>query len=336
MTIAFLYNIRHQYPNPNDPRTHLETDNDDPETIKAMIANFEKCGYTVIPIEADLDVYHKLEKNKKKIDLAFNYSVGIDKLRRELQVPLLLEILKIPYTGQTPFVQSLAYNKAKIKDILMAHNIPTLPYQLFKSGEEKLLPNLSFPLIVKPNGEGSSAGITNKSVVKDLLSLKRQIKNLMEIFKQPVLVEPFLTGREFSVPLIGNPPLILPIIESDHSVLPKNYQPLDSLEVKWYFEDQSKKPYFHCPAKIEKKLEEKIINIVTGAFQYLGFRDLCRIDIRCDKSDQPYFLDINHPPGLIPPEVSQTSYFPLSARAAGIDYPKLIKTIIETALNRYK
>jgi D-alanine-D-alanine ligase len=148
------------------------------------------------------------------------------------------------------------------------------------------------------------------------------------------LVEPFLSGREFSIPVLGNPPVVLPIIQSDHSVLPEGMRHIDSLEVKWIFEEETAGANFVCPAKVSAELKSKIEKICLDTWNILGIVDFCRLDIRCDNEENPYFLEVNSPPGIIPPEVS-LSYFPLSARAAGIDYQGLLKRIIYGALARY-
>jgi D-alanine-D-alanine ligase len=335
LTVAFIYNVRHIYPDPNDVRAHLEADYDDPKTIKWMIKHLQKCVHKVIPIEANEKAYLKLYKQRSELDLAFNYSEGIHGHDRECQLPAMLEMLQIPYTGSRPLTQALGLNKAKAKEIFLAYKIPTLDFQVFKNTQEELKKGLKFPLIVKPVAQGSSAGITNKSVVNNKKELQRQVNFVVKNFKQPALVEPFLTGREFSVAMLGNPPRILPMIESDHSVLPGDFLPLDSLEVKWHFEEESGGENFICPAKINPQLKEKIKQICQQVWQGLQITDLCRVDIRCDEQENPYILEVNSPAGLIPPEASTTSYFPLMARKAGIDYKKLLSLIIEAALKRY-
>lgn len=337
MNLVLLYNRRHFYPNPNDYRNQLEADFDDPETTKWQIKHLKNLGFNVIPIEANEKAYFKLYRLRDKIDLVFNVAEGIFGEDREAHFPSILEMLQIPYLGNTPLVEAIVLNKEKTKEILMAYNIPTLFFQVFNSENESLKKDLKFPLILKPISQGSSAGITNKSVVFDEKHLKKQLKNLLKSFNQPVLVEPFLAGREFSVAIIGNPPEILPIIEPNHKILPKRYLPFDSLEVKWYFEEQGKaQNYLQCPAKIEEKLEKKLREICFNTWRVLGIRDWCRIDIKCDEKENPYVLEVNAPPGIIPPEVSKTSYFPLAARAAGIDYPSLLRRLIKIAFKRYQ
>lgn len=336
LTIAFLYNVRHNYPDPNNQKTQTEADCDDPITIKNIIKHLKECGYTIIPIEANEKAYIKLYKNKNKIDLAFNFSEGLHGKDREAQIPAMLEMLQIPYVGSPPLSQALMLDKAKTKEVLIANAIPTLPFQLFKTGKETLKKELSFPLIVKPDSEGSGAGITSKSVVYSEKELRKQINGIIRTFHGSVLVEPFLTGREFSIAMIGNPPRILPPISPNHKMLPKQYAPLDSLEVKWIFEEQgTNENYLVCPAPMSAKLEKKIHDICFRLWDTLNIRDWCRVDIRCDEKENPYVLEINSPPGLLPPEVSTTSYFPLAARAAGIEFNKLLKLLISTGVKRY-
>ncbi len=336
MNIVLLYNQRHIYPDKNDYRNQLESDFDDPETTYWQIKHLNNLGFNVIPIEANERAYFKLYRLRKKIDLVLNLSEGIYGRDRESHLPAMLEMLQIRYTGCSPMVEGIILNKAKTKDILIAHNIPTLSYQLFYKNFFDLNQNLKFPLIVKPVAQGSSAGITQESIVYDKKSLIKQIKKLLDSFGEAVLVEPFLKGREFSISLIGNPPKILPIIESNHSVLPRDYFPIDSLEVKWYFEEEDNgSNYLICPAKIDRSLKKKLEIIALRTWKVLGIEDWCRIDIRCDEEENPYVLEVNSPPGIIPPEVSLTSYFPLSARAQGWDYEKLLSEIINSAFKKY-
>lgn len=335
-TIAFLYNVRHIYPDANDPRTQLETDFDDPPVIKLMIQYLKNCGYNLIPIEADERAYLELYENRENIDLVFNFSEGIYGKDRECHIPAMLEMLRLRYTGSSPLTQALVLNKAKAKEVLSANNVSVLPFQIFENIKEPIKINLPFPIIVKPLSQGSGAGITNKSVVYEKASLLKQAEFVINTFKQPAMIEPFLTGREFSVAMLGNPPRILPIIEPDHSLLPKEYLPLDSLEVKWVFEEQTEKHHLICPARTDGRLYEKIKNICLDAWSALEIKDWCRVDLRCDADNKPYILEVNSPAGLLPPEISTTSYFPLAARAAGIEYGELLKSIINTALKRYE
>lgn len=334
-TIAFLYNIRHQYPDPGDLASQIETDFDDPQTIEKIIDHFRECGYRVLPIEADREAYLKLYEKRRDIDLAFNYSMGVCGLARYAQMPAMLEILQIPYSGADPLTQAVIMNKARMQDVLAAHGVPVLQSQVFRTGDEPLRRDLSFPLIVKPIAEGSSAGITARSIVQDETELREQVGLIAGSFREPALVQPFLTGREFSIPLLGNPPRTLPIIEPDFSRLPPGYAPLDSLEVKWEFEEQGDEHHLVCPARLTDSLKGRIERTALETWEALDMKDWCRVDMRSDGSGAVYVLDVNSPPGIIPPEVSMTSYFPMAARAAGISYNDLLREVVEIALCRY-
>ena len=336
MNIAFLYNVRHRYPDPKKPETLREADFDDPETTKLQIEYLRKLGYKIIPIEANEKAYFKLYRLKHKIDLVFNVSEGLHGNDREAQIPAMLEMLQIPYTGSPALAQAIVLDKSKTKEILIAHKIPTLPYQLLSNRNDRLNKSLKYPLMVKPVSEGSSAGITNESVVHNEISLYKQVNYIESTFREQALVEPYLESREFSVAMLGNPPLILPILESDHSMLPKKYLPFDSLEVKWFYELETSGKHLKCPAKIAPVLKRKIEKMCFGLWNVLGIRDWCRIDIRCDQKDNPYILEVNSPPGCTPPEHDPASYFPMIARAAGMSYEDLLQAIINIALKRYK
>lgn len=337
ITVAFLYNVRHSYPDPKVLKTQLEADFDDPETIRFIIKHLKECGFNVIPIEANEDAYEKLKKNKKRIDVVLNYSEGIHGADREAQLPAMLEMLQIPYTGSPPLSQALMLNKAKTKEVLIANGIPTAPFQLISYPDEPIRKSLHYPLIVKPVSEGSGAGITNKSVVHTERELREQIRWIHKIFRrEDVLIEPFLSGPEYSVGMIGNPPTVLPFISPNHTLLPKGLNPIDSLEVKWVFEEEvDNNQYLMCPPIMKQSLKKKIEKICFATWDALHIRDMCRIDLRCDSKLRPYVLEVNSPPGLLPPEVSTTSYFPLAVRTSGIEYNEMLKLIIKSALKRH-
>ncbi|OGK63145.1 hypothetical protein A2334_03210 [Candidatus Roizmanbacteria bacterium RIFOXYB2_FULL_38_10] len=302
-----------------------------------QIKHLKKLGYKVVPIEANDKAYLKLYRYRAQIDLVFNVSEGMHGNDREAQIPAMLEMLQIPYTGSPPLAQALILDKAKTKEVLIANNVSTLPFQRFTDANQALKKGLIYPLMVKPVSEGSSAGITNKSVVHTLSELRKQIKFIRKVFHEDALVEPYLEGREFSVAMLGNPPQILPILESDHSMLPKKYLPFDSLEVKWFYESETNGQHLKCPAlNISTRLERQIHTICLDAWKALGIKDWCRIDIRCDRKENPFVLEVNSPPGCMPPEHDVASYFPMIARAAGIPYERLLQKIISEALKRYK
>jgi D-alanine-D-alanine ligase len=299
-----------------------------------MIKYLKKIVKKVIPIEAGEKAYFELFKRKGEIDLCFNYAFGIRGRDKYAHIPAILEMLGIAYTGSGPLTQAMVLNKWKMKYFLKYNDVPTLPFNIYFQEKIRNHDVFKFPVIVKPIAQGSSAGITDESVVHDEISLKKQINKVYKIFKQPVLVEPFLEGNEYSIPLIGNPPRILSVIEPDYSKLPKGYKHLDSLEVKWIFEEESENNHLVCPAKISEALKKKLKEICLRTWNVLEIKDIARIDIRLDGQGNPFVLDVNTPPGLIPPEVSTTSYFPMAWRKTGGTYQGLLEKIIKLALER--
>jgi D-alanine-D-alanine ligase len=129
---------------------------------------------------------------------------------------------------------------------------------------------------------------------------------------------------------------MLSVIEPDYSKLPKGYKHLDSLEVKWIFEEESENNHLVCPAEMPASLKKKLGEICLRTWNVLNIKDIARIDIRLDGEGNPFVLDVNTPPGLIPPEVSTTSYFPMAWRKTGGTYQGLLEKIIKLALERKK
>ena len=335
-TNAFLYNVRRVFPNPEDNDNLWQTDYDDQTTIDEMIRVLRGLGYKVLPIEADDTAFAKLKEHRKEIDLAYNFSIGTFGQNRYAQIPAILEMLQIPYTGSDVLTQALILNKYKMQEVLKANDIPVLPSQLFESVNDKLTLKEGYPYMVKPVAQGSSAGISNDSVVNSIEELKRQVGWIRKYLNQGALVQPFLTGREFSIPLLGNPPECLPIVEPVFSKLPEKFLPLDSLEVKWIYEDAAVENHLACPASVTSELKAQIENLAKKTFAALNMRDYCRIDMRQSQTTgEIYILDVNSPPGMQPPVISKSSYFPLSAGVSGLEYSALLKRILETAWKRY-
>ncbi|MEM4247837.1 MAG: ATP-grasp domain-containing protein, partial [Candidatus Nanoarchaeia archaeon] len=292
-------------------------------------------GHNIIGIEADKNACAKLHKSRP--DLVFNIAEGLYGSFRESYIPTLCEKLGIPYTGSDPLTLGLCLDKARCKEILLFNGIRTPRFVLVESHRDmREIQKLNFPVIVKPNAEGSSKGIFNNSVARTFKEASKIISEKTCQYKQPVIIEELLTGREFTVACLGNVKSlqILPIIEIDHSELPKNAWPIYSYEAKWIW-DTPEKPLdiFKCPAKISAKLKKKIENIVKKTFAVMKIRDWCRMDIRLDSDGEPNILEINPLPGILPnPE--DNSCFPKAARTAGYSYSQMIGKVIEAACIR--
>ncbi|MFH0897861.1 MAG: ATP-grasp domain-containing protein [Candidatus Bathyarchaeota archaeon] len=311
---------------------YAEFDNED--TVDAIAQALENGGCRVTKIEADENAYNKLMRLKPCI--VFNIAEGLYGEGRESQIPTMLEMLRIPYTGSGPMTLDISLNKSFTHQLLGVNGVSVPSFQVFANASEVKNRELGFPLVVKPIAEGSGKGIRSSSLVKDELSLRNQVAWVTKTYNQPAIVEEFLPGREFTVGLIGNSePAVLPIVEIKFDKLPSGSSPLYSYEAKWIW-DVPEKPLeiFRCPADIPEELEKEVRRVAIKAFKILLCRDVCRIDVRTDKNGKPYVLDVNPLPGMIP-NPDAHSCLPKAAMTAGYTYDQLICTILWQALKRY-
>ena len=342
MTIALTYNVKHTRSS-TSLTAQNEAEFDSPETVEALKKALESENHKVIKIEADDSAYSRFQTLKNEIDIVFNVSEGLRGQARESQIPAILEMLNIPYTHSGVLAQAVTLDKALTKKILTFHGISTPKFLLIRQIRQispiltQVSRELSYPLIVKPNSEGSSKGIFNKNLVFDEKKLSERIAWLLKTFKQPVLIEEFLSGREFTVSILGNsPPKVLPIVEQNFEVFPENMPHFASYEAKWLFEDELPNPHdaYFCPAPIDKNLKIKIDNICLAAWDALELKDVARIDLRLDHDGNPSILEVNTLPGLIS-DPNIVTYLPIAARKAGYTYETLVNTILNEALKRY-
>lgn len=339
MRVAFLYNVKLLSPSLTNEKAQIYAEFDAPKTIAGIKKAIEANGHKVHMIEANETAYLKLKKlkDKKQIDLAFNIAEGFYGEAREAQIPAMLEMLQIPYTGSGPQTLAITLDKSRTKEILSYYQIPCARFQVFLNEKDKLKNGLSFPLIIKPIREGSSKGIMNNSIVRNKKQLVKKVREVITKYKQPVVAEEFLEGREFTVSVIekNGTPFVLPIIEVTFDDLPKSMNKIYSYEAKWFYDDPSKgHDPLVCPAKISNELKKKIEDIALRTFKALRCKDMSRVDMRMNKRGLPCVLEVNALPGMIPDPV-ENSNFPKSARAAGIDYNHMIGMIINSAKRRY-
>lgn len=335
---------------------------DCPQTVEALRAAIAAHGHEVVCIEADADAYEQLRTSG--VDLVFNVAEGIRGEDREAQIPAMLEMLGIPYTGSGPLSLALCLHKGKTKEVLSWYGIPTPPFQVLRRPDEPLAASLRFPLIVKLLHEGSSMGLSYDSVVDTPDALRRQLASAYTTYRQPVLVEEFIDGQEFTVPILGNmPSRALPVIEVRfrgprpitlfqpddavvHAMAQVRGQRLAS-PVGYRFSPTQEHVFVRtedggelripvtltesiCPADIPTALTAALQETALRAFRALECRDWCRVDMRVGADGVPQVLELNPIAGIDP-----TYWFPRSARAAGMAYPQLLQAIIRAACQRY-
>ncbi len=227
----------------------------------------------------------------------------------------LLESLGIPYTGSSVLASALAMDKVKSKQIFYFYNIPTPPWRLLE--KSKPIPPLTYPLVIKPQRQGSSVGVT---IVLSEEELPHALNKAFQ-YDPLAIAENYIKGRELSVPIleIDDVPTTLPVVE----IIPNEgfydyyhkYTPGSTREI--------------APAPLKKETEKKVKEVALAAYKALGCANFARVDLKLDEEENPFVLEVNTIPGLTP-----LSLLPLSAQAMGISFSQLIDIIIQNALRK--
>jgi D-alanine-D-alanine ligase len=299
---------------------------DSPETIEGIKKTIESLGHTVVPWEAVPDLVRVM--NGTRVDVVFNMAEGLYGRNREAHVPALLEFLGIPFTGSDSATMMLTLDKALTKKIVRFAGVNTPNYKLLRGPGDKLRAGMQFPLMVKPNAEGSSKGIGDDSVVHDMDAMWKKARYINERYRQPALVEEFLPGREFTVGILGNGEdlRILPIMEVEFL---DKANPFNTYNYR-IKQDWTKYVRYNIPAQIEAPLKTEIEELCLKTYRHLMCRDVSRIDVRLDAQGKPHLIELNPLPGL------SWGYSDLCfiAEAAGMTHADLIGAILENALKR--
>ncbi|MGV7222700.1 MAG: M20/M25/M40 family metallo-hydrolase [Nitrospinales bacterium] len=296
-----------------------------PQTVEKVASALEKGGHNVRVIDGNINVIEQLQGFMPRVvqgeqpGMVFNMAYGLQGVSRYTHIPSLLEMLGVPYVGSSPAGHGVALDKVTTKVMIEAAGLPTAPYWVFYKPEQ-IPDDLPFPVITKPKMEAVSMGI---QVIHDMESLKTAIIDLVEQFKQPVLVEQFIPGREFAVGLLGNhDPEILPILEID---LKGDPDAIQSIEDKLH---QPKEKI--CPALVEENIAEEIRRLTKETFRVLGIYDFCRVDYRMDKDGNLYILELNSMASL-----GKTGSYVHAAQVAGYTYETMVNRMLDVAVERY-
>jgi D-alanine-D-alanine ligase len=355
MKIAVLANLKKNAPGEELSKDQWD-DLDSMETIGHIIDSLEKGGHKADFFEANInppfDLIGKLDRFSP--DLCFNIAEGHSGVSREAQIPAVLDMLRLPYTGSDVLTLSVCLDKPMTKRVLHYHELPTPEFQVFSSADEPLNEDLgdetglAFPLFVKPSREGTGIGITGSSVVYTLKELREKLQLLLSKYRQPVLCERFIAGREITVGILGNltaptarrlndrtAPAVLPgelIFFPPMEIDVEKYDPAEGgiytnnvkVELVHNF-------YYTCPAKIKEALKERLFRLAAAVFRVTGCRDVARVDFRVEReTEEPYILEINPLPGLNP----EYSDLCIEAAAYGWDHQQLINSITDCAAQR--
>jgi D-alanine-D-alanine ligase len=328
MRIGLAYDLKSAVPvDAAAPEDALE-EYDSSETVEIISDALTATGHTVVLLGGGGEFLDNIRL--EPVDIVFNIAEGRGSSRnRESQVPAVLEMLGIPYTGSDSHCLTVCLDKPLAKKLVAAEGVATPHWRLVNDEEE--LGKVSweqfpFPAIVKPAYEGSSKGIRSSSVVENLGSLREEVIRLLEDYRQPVMVEEFISGDEVTVGIIGNAP---PRLVGMMRIAPRKREGhfIYSLEVK---RDYLKLVDYECPPRLADEVKERIALASLKVFKVLGCRDFARLDFRVSPDGVPHFLEINPLPGL-----GSYSDLVIMAQKLGWTHQGLIQAVFEAALKRY-
>ncbi len=318
-----------------EPVTDAFVEWDDAETIAAVRDALSSFGEVVL-LEAVDDFPKRL--GSARVDLLFNMAEGLHGPNREAHVPAIAEFLGVPYLGSDPLTLALSLHKVRAKEVFRQRGVPTAPFSWIETLDD--LPMLAngqrYPVFLKPVWEGSSKGVAEANYVEGPRQAQDRTRHLLATYDQPVLVEAFLPGDEFTVAILGNgqDARALPLIRYRFEGLPADALPIIGYEAKWTWDvPDNPLEILECPAQIDETLASRIRETALGAYHALGCRDWARVDVRLDADRVPNALEVNPLPGIIPDPVAN-SCFPCAARAAGMSYDELIQSAVRVAWRR--
>lgn len=297
------------------------------DTIDSIAAAVQSNGHTVERIGHAQELVQRLAQGERW-DLVFNICEGLHGIAREAQVPAILDVYRIAYTFSDPLVMSVSLHKGMTKAILQSRGIPTSPYAEVHRVEDCATIDLGLPMFVKPIAEGTGKGVTPKSKITSRDEFAPRCEELLNRYKQPVLVEPFLPGREFTVGIIGTgeDARVLGTLEI---ILNSKAEP----EVYSYANKENCEELVAYPLVLPTDpLVYQAECIALDAWRALGCRDAGRVDLRCDADGNPLVLELNPLAGLHPSH----SDLPMLATALGMPYEELIRQIIDSAAKRVR
>ena len=297
---------------------------DSPDTIDALDNAITTLGFEVVRIGNIFNLVNFLNSGKK-CDLVFNICEGMFGIAREAQVPCLLDAYRIPYVFSEPDVLNLTLDKGLTKLVAEQAGIPTARFKVISHRSEIQLINLPFPLFVKPVAEGTSKGIDGYSLVSDRSQLSESVNYLLETFHQPVLVETFLPGREFTVGITGSGNHTKALGTMEILLNDQAPHPIYSYSVKKDWEKYASYRIATDPVAVQcAELAVEIWKLIKG-------KDAGRIDFRLDADGNPNMIEVNPLAGLNP----TYSDLPILARLNGITYETLIAEIMNSAVERF-
>jgi D-alanine-D-alanine ligase len=326
MIIALTYDLRADYLATGfDEEETAEFDR--PDTITSLESALSDLGHETVRIGHARQLVRRLASGERW-DLVFNIAEGLRGPAREAQIPAILDVYDIPYTFSDPLVMALALHKGMTKAVVRAAGLPTPDSHVVQHLSDLADVRLPFPLFAKPVAEGTGKGVSPASKITSPPQLEAVCADLLEKFDQPVLLETYLSGREFTVGVVGEG-------ESTRALGTLEIVLLDSAEPEVYSYINKER----CEELVEYRyvssddpLVAQCERIACESWKVLGGRDAGRIDLRCDAAGRPHFLEANPLAGMHP----EHSDLPMLCMRIGMSYSSLVKCIIDGATQRVR
>lgn len=325
MTIGLTYDLRSEYLAAG--YTEDETAEFDREdTISAIEGALLKLGHRPERVGNAKQLAAALVGNRRW-DLVFNIAEGMHGIGREAQVPALLDLYAIPYTFSDPLVMSLTLHKGLTKHVVRDAGIPTSDFAVVSYAQEAGSISFDPPFFVKPVAEGTGKGVSPQSIVWERKGLPAVCERLIRAYRQPVIVEPYLSGREFTVGIIGTGREAYVLGTLEVHLLAKAEPGVYSYVNKEHCEDLVE---YQLVRSEQNHLVADVETIALKVWRVLGCRDAGRVDVRCDNLGAAMFMEVNPLAGIHP----QHSDLPIICNQLGIAYVDLIERIVDSAALR--
>ena len=296
------------------------------QTVEAIESALENEGNSVarVPVVADGKWIDRIKRGR--FDVAFNMCEGIDGVA-ELEPPVIsvLELFGLPYTGSSSYTTALCLRKHVVNSLLSQSGLPVPPWITLRRGSR--IGSVGYPAIVKPAAEDASIGVEQRSVVRTSRALKARVEAMLQTFDE-VIVQRYVDGRELNVGIVGE--TILPVAEIDFAAMPKGMWRMVTYRSKWESgsdEDLGAVP--RCPADLPARSANEVRRIALEAWRLVGGHGYGRVDMRLDENGRVWILEVNSNPDIAP-----DAGIARMARAAGIEYSTLVRTVTELAIAR--
>ena len=318
-TIGLTYDLKDDYLKKGYDR-ELVAEFDSIITIDALDEALQNYGYNTIRIGNIFSLVKFLNEGKR-VDLVFNICEGLYGTARESQVPALLEAYNIDCVFSSQLVLATALNKAIAKTIVRAAGVTTADFAVVNNMKQIEDVAIKYPLFVKPLYGGTGIGISSRSLVKNKSSLTTEVERQLRVYKQPILVEKYLEGREFTVGIVGHGNGARAIATMEINI--------DKSSDNGIYSYKSKSDYLDCAkySLVDGTIKQDCEDVALDAWRSLDCRDGGRVDLKMDKHNQVYFLEVNPLAGLNPID----SDLPIMCKLKGTSYQQLINAIMDSA-----